>query len=43
MTMIVICHRVAAFAPTAVGSPVYREFVSPLAQVLNQTPELRGC
>jgi len=37
------CHRVAAFALTAVGSPAYREFVSPTAQVLNQRPELRDC
>jgi hypothetical protein len=37
------CHRVAAFAPDAVGSPVHREFVSVRGQVLNQTPELRDC
>lgn len=37
------CHRVAAFAPAAVGSPVYREFISPREQVLNQSPELRDC
>jgi hypothetical protein len=37
------CHRVAAFAPAAVDSAVYREFVSPRGQVLNQTPELRDC
>jgi hypothetical protein len=37
------CHRVAAFAPAAVDSPIYREFVSPRGQVLNQTPELRDC
>lgn len=37
------CHRVAAFAPAAVDSPVYREFVSPRGQVLNQSPELRDC
>lgn len=37
------CHRVAAFAPAAVGSPIYREFVSPRGQVLNQSPELRDC
>ncbi len=35
------CHRVAAFAPAAVDSAVYREFVSPRGQVLNQAPELR--
>ncbi|GIF71748.1 SCO5389 family protein [Asanoa siamensis] len=37
------CHRVAAFAPAAVDSARYREFVSPLAQIRNQTPELRDC
>ena len=37
------CHRVAAFAPAAVDSAVYRELVSPRGQVLNQTPELRDC
>ncbi|WP_214406972.1 SCO5389 family protein [Pseudonocardia lacus] len=37
------CHRIAAFAPDAVGSAVHREFVSSRAQVLNQTPELRDC
>ncbi|AEA26070.1 SCO5389 family protein [Pseudonocardia benzenivorans] len=37
------CHRVAAFAPAAVDSTVYREFVSPRGQVLNQSPELRDC
>jgi hypothetical protein len=37
------CHRVAAFAPVAVGSPQYRAFTSPRGQVLNQSPELRDC
>ncbi|MBW0102350.1 SCO5389 family protein [Pseudonocardia sp. KRD291] len=37
------CHRVAAFAPSAVDSEIYREFISPRGQVLNQTPELRDC
>lgn len=37
------CHRVAAFAPAAVDSPAYREFISPRGQLLNQTPELRDC
>ncbi len=37
------CHRVAAFAPAAVDSPIYREFVSTRGQVLNQSPELRDC
>jgi hypothetical protein len=37
------CHRVAAFAPAAVDGARYREFVSPRAQIRNQTPELRDC
>jgi hypothetical protein len=37
------CHRVAAFPFSEVGGPAYTEFVSPLAQILNQTPELRDC
>ena len=37
------CHRVAAFAPAAVDSEIYREFVSPRGQILNQSPELRDC
>jgi hypothetical protein len=37
------CHRVAAFAPSAAGGSAYREFVSPAAQVRNQSPELRNC
>ncbi|MEV4624046.1 SCO5389 family protein [Asanoa sp. NPDC049573] len=37
------CHRVAAFAPATVDGPAYREFVSPLAQIRNQSPELRDC
>ncbi len=37
------CHRVAAFTPAAVDSPIYREFISPRGQVLNQSPELRDC
>lgn len=37
------CHRVAAFTPAAVDSAIYREFVSPRGQVLNQSPELRDC
>ncbi len=35
------CHRVAAFS---VGdSERYRAFISPRAQLLNQSPELRNC
>ncbi|GAA4542707.1 SCO5389 family protein [Pseudonocardia xishanensis] len=37
------CHRVAAFAPAAVDSETYREFISPRGQILNQSPELRDC
>ncbi|MFF3868509.1 SCO5389 family protein [Micromonospora sp. NPDC001898] len=37
------CHRVAAFPPALVDSDAYRQFVSPLAQVRNQSPELRNC
>ena len=37
------CHRVAAFAPDAVGGQRWREFVSPRGQLLNQSPELRNC
>lgn len=37
------CHRVAAFRPTAVGGATYTEFTSPVAQLRNQTPELRDC
>ena len=37
------CHRVAAFAPGAVGGERYRRFVSARGQLLNQSPELRNC
>lgn len=37
------CHRVAAFAPSTVDGDRYGEFVSPRAQLLNQSPELRSC
>ncbi|GAA2427388.1 SCO5389 family protein [Actinomadura vinacea] len=38
------CHRVAAFAPDAPGTAErYAEFVSPRAQLLNQSPELVDC
>ena len=41
------CHRVAVF-PAADGTPgmesgAYRRFISPRAQLLNQSPELRDC
>lgn len=37
------CHRVAVFRPSAVSSDLYRAFISPRAQLLNQSPELRNC
>ncbi|MEV0610066.1 SCO5389 family protein [Polymorphospora rubra] len=37
------CHRVAAFPLAAVGGDAYRRFVSPEAQIRNQSPELRDC
>ncbi len=36
------CHRVAVFAPWA-PADAYADFVSPGAQVLNQSPELLDC
>jgi hypothetical protein len=37
------CHRVAAFRPAAVDGAAYRDFISPTAQLRNQSPELRNC
>ncbi|HJQ46199.1 MAG TPA: SCO5389 family protein [Amycolatopsis sp.] len=37
------CHRVGAFRPAAVDSDAYRAFISPVAQLRNQSPELRDC
>lgn len=37
------CHRVAVFAADAAGSDAYEGFVSPRAQLLNQSPALRDC
>jgi hypothetical protein len=37
------CHRVAVFAADATGTEPYRRFVSPRAQLLNQSPVLRDC
>jgi hypothetical protein len=37
------CHRVAAFRQESAGGPTHRDFTSPRAQVLNQSPELRDC
>jgi hypothetical protein len=37
------CCRIAAFRPDAVGGATYQQFVSPRAQLLNQSPELVNC
>jgi hypothetical protein len=37
------CHRVAVFAAGAGGTPAHQRFVSPRAQLLNQSPVLRNC
>jgi hypothetical protein len=37
------CHRVAVFAAGAAGAEAYQRFVSPRAQLLNQSPVLRDC
>jgi hypothetical protein len=37
------CHRVAVFAAGAAGTETYERFVSPRAQLLNQSPVLRDC
>ncbi|MFC6009768.1 SCO5389 family protein [Nocardia lasii] len=37
------CHRVAAFPLAAVGGETYTRYISPRAQLLNQSPELRNC
>lgn len=37
------CHRVGAFLPSTVDTPLYREFVSSRGQLLNQSPALRDC
>ena len=37
------CHRVAVFAAGAAGTEPYERFVSPRAQLLNQSPVLRDC
>jgi hypothetical protein len=36
------CHRVAVFTPAA-DDDLYRRFVSPRGQLLNQSPELVNC
>jgi hypothetical protein len=36
------CHRVAVFGPGAPAG-LYREFISPRGQILNQKPELVNC
>jgi hypothetical protein len=35
------CHRVAVFAPSAKNE--YNAFTTPIAQLLNQTPDLINC
>ena len=37
------CHRVAVFPAAAAGTGVYERFISPRAQLLNQSPVLRDC
>ena len=37
------CHRVAVFPAGAAGTAVYERFISPRAQLLNQSPVLRDC
>jgi hypothetical protein len=37
------CHRVGAFRPADVNGEVYARFISPRAQLLNQSPDFRGC
>lgn len=37
------CHRVAAFRPADAGGEAHTRFVSPRAQLLNQSPALRDC
>lgn len=37
------CHRVAAFALYTVDGPEHQAFISPRAQLLNQSPALRNC
>jgi hypothetical protein len=37
------CHQVAAFALDAVDGATHRAFVSPRAQLLNQSPQLLNC
>jgi hypothetical protein len=37
------CHRVAVFDADAAGTEAYRRFISPRAQLLNQSPVLRDC
>jgi hypothetical protein len=37
------CCKVAAFQPAAVDGATHREYVSPRAQLLNQSPQLVSC
>lgn len=37
------CHKIRAFTFSDVGGEAYQEFISPVAQLRNQSPELRDC
>lgn len=37
------CCRVAAFSPAAVNGTTHQNYVSPRAQLLNQSPQLLSC
>lgn len=37
------CHKIGAFLPADDGGPAHAEFVSPRAQLLNQSPLLLNC
>jgi hypothetical protein len=37
------CHRIAVFQPDAVGGSTHQAYVSPRAQLLNQSPHLVNC
>lgn len=37
------CHKVGAFPLAEAGGAAHRAFITPEAQILNQTPELRDC
>jgi hypothetical protein len=37
------CHKAGGCRPEHVDSPQCKAFISPMSQLLNQTPELRNC